>query len=119
MPARQKNTSRKNPYCVKPAEAGEGFYNGAFTSREIRDLAGLESQALDDEINMLRVSTRRVFEMANGVQELQQSIDALRALGMAATRLSVLLRSQSEVQQQATQAIQCALNEVLQEMKLT
>jgi len=119
MPTRQGTNRHKEPRSGKPAEAGEGFYNGSFTPREIQDLTGLEAQALDNEINMLRVSTRRVFELAKGVQELQQSIDALRALGMAATRLSVLLRSQSEVQQQATHAIQCALNEVLQEMKLT
>ena len=118
MPIRQKTNSRKDPGSGKPADTGEGFYHSSFTPREVEDLAGLDAQALDDEINMLRVSTRRVFEIAKGVQELQQSIDALRALGMAATRLSVLLRSQTEVQQQANQAIQSALNEVLQEMKL-
>jgi len=119
MPSNRKS-SRSNPPNPEASAgvSGEGFYSGAFSPREMRDLADLEPLGLDDEISMLRVSTRLVFELANGVEDLEQSIDALRALGMAATRLSSLLRSQRDLHQQANQAIQTALHEVLQEMKL-
>lgn len=119
MPARGKDTSRKNPRSPQPDTSQSGFYNGFFTPLEKRGLSELDSLALDAEINMLRVSTRRVFELTQGIAELGQAIEALRALGLAATRLSSLLRSQRDLQQQASQAIQQALQEVLQEMNLS
>ena len=119
MPARGKDTNRKSPPAPQTTDSEAGFYNGCFTPIEKRDLAQLDALALDAEINMLRVSTRRVFELTQGVAELGQAIEALRVLGLAATRLSSLLRSQRDLQQQASQAIQQALQEVLEEMNLS
>jgi hypothetical protein len=107
---RDENQSPNNP---------GGFYDGSFTNIERSDLAGIDRGALDEEIDMLRVSTRRVFELANGELDLGQSIETLRALGLAATRLSSLLRSRRELQQSASQAIQQALHEVIEEMNLS
>lgn len=108
--ARDEKHSPNNP---------SGFYDGSFTKIERSDLAGIDRGTLDEEIDMLRVSTRRVFELANGSLDLGQAMEALRTLGLAATRLSSLLRSRRELQQSASQAIQQALYEVIEEMNLS
>ena len=119
MTSRGKPSNRVNPTETQPRQKSGGFYNRSFTNCERDDLAHLDRGALDEEIDMLRVSARRVFELANGSLDLGQAIEALRALGLAATRLSSLLRSRRELQQSASQAIQQALTEVIEEMNLS
>ena|SRR3990170_6589152 len=55
------------------------------------------TEGLDDEILMLREITRRVFKLADGVEQLDQAISLLGALGIASTRLANLLKAQKSL----------------------
>lgn len=81
-----------------------GFYSTNFKAGELSDLEMLEDSGLDSEINMLRVASRRLFTLVfkddflfsdDKDLHLQAVIDSLGALGLAATRVSTLLRSKS------------------------
>ena len=73
-----------------------GFYSRRYKPTELRDLDTILADGLDDEISLLRVIIRRVFEFANDVeeQELSTWTNALNTLGAASTRLAGLLRTQ-------------------------
>lgn len=72
---------------------------------------------MEDEIAMLRVATRRTFELAGGAQDIDQAIKALGAMGLASIRMSRLLKAQKELGDcdQALSALEIALNDVLKE----
>jgi len=83
---------------------------------------GLEAADLLAEVAMLRSLIRRLFESALGEDSTGGLIGVLRALGVASTRLAVLLRTQRLLvggqESQAIQVIQEALTDVLSEMQL-
>ena len=66
---------------------------------------------------MLRIATRRTFELTNQADDIDQTIKALGALGLASIRTSRLLKSQKDLGDgdQALEIISAALNEVLKE----
>lgn len=94
-----------------------GFYSSLFKPLEAKDLENILSTGLEDEIAMLRVATRRAFELANDADDIDQMIKALGALGLASIRTSRLLKAQKELGDgdQALDAISTAINEVLKE----
>ena len=95
-----------------------GFYSEQFKNGEVTDLDALISEGLTDEINMLRVITRRVMELANDVEKLDTAVEVLGALGLAATRLAGLLKIQKILgtdDGEVTAAISEALTEILKE----
>jgi 2-hydroxychromene-2-carboxylate isomerase len=102
----------------------QGFYGRSFQESELADLITQEDldPGLRDEIDMLRVMTRRLFELANGIDDPQECIDTLRALGLASTRLAALLKTQDALAKnrpsEALEAIQSAIGEVLKEKGL-
>lgn len=70
---------------------------------------------LDEEIKMLKTITRRVFELADGVEELGQAVSLLGALGTASTRLANLLKAQKSLggeQDPVMAALTDALDEI-------
>jgi hypothetical protein len=69
-----------------------GFYSRRFSDMERLDLEALMEDGLDSEIAMLRVATRRVFDLANGVESLEKASELLGTLSMAAGKLSGMLR---------------------------
>lgn len=76
-----------------------GFYSRQFRPQEISDLDSILMGNLDDEINMFRVVTRRVYDLANEKkvpkeQELDHWIAAMETLGRACIRQGNLLRTQ-------------------------
>jgi hypothetical protein len=71
---------------------------------------------LDDEIRMLRTITRRVFQLADGVEELEQAISLLGALGIASTRLANLLKAQKSLGN-GQDAVMTALSEALEKVR--
>lgn len=75
------------------------------------------SSSLEQEITMLRIATRRTFELTNQADDIDQAIKALGALGLASIRTSRLLKSQKELGDgtQTLELISAALNEVLKE----
>ena len=76
-----------------------GFYSKRFQPLEIQDLDTALGDGLEDEIALLRVIIRRVFEYADDddKQTLDQWSKTLNTLGAASTRLAALIRTQQVV----------------------
>ena len=72
--------------------------------------------SLDDEILMLRTITRRVYELADGVEELDQAVSLLGALGIASTRLANLLKAQKSLGNEQD-GVMTALSEALEKVR--
>ncbi len=72
-----------------------GFYSRRFKALELCDLVTVLQNNLDDEIALLRVMIRRVFETADSQAEtLADWESVLSTLGAASTRLAGLIRVQ-------------------------
>jgi len=75
-----------------------GFYSRRFRQVELEDLMNAQGGIMEDEVTLLRVSMRRVFEYAD-----EQNTDAetwgrtLHTLAAAASRLAYMLRTQREL----------------------
>jgi hypothetical protein len=113
-----KNSKRKRGAQPENINAlRHGFYSRLFKPYEAKEIEDILSTSLEDEIAMLRVATRRAFELANDADDINQMIKALGALGLAAIRTSRLLKAQKELGdgEQALDAISTAINEVLEE----
>jgi hypothetical protein len=99
-----------------------GFYAVKFKTVEISDLETAAQVGLEDEIGLLRVVIRRTLEMAGDVEELDEMIDVLGALGVAATRLAGLLRTQHLISgtkdSGLSATISQALADVVKELRL-
>ena len=99
-----------------------GFYRRYFESLEAGDLDAMLGEGLQDEIDLLRVVTRRVMKLSRGVENLDEAITVLGALGVASTRLAGLLKTQKvlggEKTDEVTAALNQALNDVIKEMGL-
>lgn len=121
MPTASTNTARKRGAQPGNLNAlSHGFYSRAFQTGELSDLDAQLTQGLQDEITMLRVVTRRVLALANDQHDLATATAALGALGIAATRLAGLLKTQRLLGQdgsESTRAIADALSAVLHEFK--
>ena len=75
-----------------------GFYSHRFRNIELSDLDSALSDGLVDEIALLRVIIRRVFEYADsGDQDLDAWTQTLNTLGAASTRLAGLIRTQQVI----------------------
>jgi hypothetical protein len=97
-----------------------GFYSRRFDKLETSDLDIALLDGLDDEIAMLRVVIRRVFNYTHSVdQNLDTWSTALSTLGSAATRLAHLLRTQKLLggaDKDMSSALSQALSEVTKEL---
>ena len=76
-----------------------GFYSKRYRPLELSDLDTALGDGLEDEIALLRVIIRRVFEYADedDKQTLDQWSRTLNTLGAASTRLAALIRTQQVV----------------------
>lgn len=94
-----------------------GIYSKRTIPIDAKDRESLLSTSLDDEIKMLRTATLWIFQLATQVEDIDQAIKALGALGLASIRTSRLLKTQKELGNgdQALFVISAAINEVLQE----
>lgn len=88
----KRGAPRGNTNAVK-----HGYYSRLFKPLEANDLEAILRDGLEDEIAMLRVITRRVFELTDNEENIENSIKTLSALGMAATRLARLLEAQKSL----------------------
>jgi hypothetical protein len=96
-----------------------GFYAQAFRAGELADLDAILTEGLQDEITMLRVATRRVIEFISDFETPKEATATLGALGLAATRLATLLRTQKILDGSETNtaiALSQALGEVVKEL---
>ncbi len=74
-----------------------GFYSRLYRSAENNDLAENQASDLGHEIKLLRVMIRRTMELADGIDDLREATRVLDALGVAASRLSSLLKTQKSL----------------------
>ena len=104
-----------------------GFYSDRFKKGEIDDLEAVAQaqNGVQDEIILMRVLIRRVFEQATCQAEessddpkndLETWSNALNALGAASTRLAGLLRVQQVLTSGSSNEILNALSTALKEV---
>jgi hypothetical protein len=93
-----------------------GFYSQRFSPLELRDLDIALTDGLDDEIALLRVTIRRVFDLASAEGENYDIwFKALATLGLASTRLAGLVRTQKLIKGD-TSSVASALSQALGEV---
>jgi hypothetical protein len=97
-----------------------GFYSHRFSPLELRNLDTALADGLDDEIALLRVTIRRVFDLATEEGEDSETwFKALSTLGLASTRLAGLVRTQKLIKgdnSSVASALSQALGEVCDEL---
>jgi hypothetical protein len=96
-----------------------GFYAQAFRAGELADLDAILTEGLANEITMLRIATRRVIDFISDFETPKEATATLGALGLAATRLATLLRTQKFLEGSETNtaaALSTALAEVVKEL---
>ena len=57
-----------------------GFYSRLFSNQEQLDIETHGQDGLDSEIAMLRIVTRRVFDLSSGVEDLETAFKLLALL---------------------------------------
>jgi hypothetical protein len=105
----------KTSASTKTLQAEAGFYARQMRQAEANDLAAARQPGLLDEIAMLRIAMRRTMEQARDIDNLDQQVEVLRALGMAAGRLAMLVRTHVLVSGQKKSAIDALLEQALDE----
>ena len=112
--ARSRGGQPGNSNAVK-----HGFYSRKFRDLESEDLETALREGLGDEIALMRVMIRRVFDFANdNAADLEGWTGTLSALGAASTRLAGMLRTQKLLgggDSEALTALSQALGEVTRE----
>ena len=98
MPGRKKSTIPSRKQGAQPGNHNafkHGFYAKKYFPLELSDLSTALGDGLTDEIALLRVIIRRVFDYANDheSQSLETWSGSLNTLGAACTRLAGLLRT--------------------------
>ena len=71
-----------------------GFYASRFTPTDRQDLEDYDFTGLVDEVILLRVYIRRIIEQSANLTKLEDSLTVLRALSIASTTITRLLRTQ-------------------------
>lgn len=99
-----------------------GLYSRRFTQEETSDLAAAldTTTTLDHEIAMLRVATRRIFDLASAEElDIETGVQVLNALGGAAVRVSSLLQAEQRLKgnvSDISDALSQALSAVTREL---
>ena len=79
---------------------------------------GMKTYLEQEEIEMMRVVTRRLLKMARGCKDIGELITVLNTLGMASTRLAGLMRTQKFLggnRDRFDEFVDRAIEEVLEE----
>ena len=100
-----------------------GFYARHFRGNEFDDLetTRVNADKLDDEIALVRVAARRVFERLEATLDAETQVVLLDALGAASGRVASLLKTRKFLTGDAggmDAALEQVLVEVAQELKL-
>jgi len=98
------------------------LYKRSFRQEEITALESQPPQDLQSEIDLLRVTMRRTFEQIGEDTDLENMAKTLRSLGLTASRLSNLVRLQSELHgddSDIASGIHDALREAMKGWKIT
>jgi hypothetical protein len=92
-----------------------GFYSKTFAPAEDRDIDAIRQISLDSEIDMLRVSIRRIFELTAGVSDPLQAVRYVHVLTRAVTSLDHLVIRQHALHNTRTD-LDDSLREALDEL---
>ena len=99
-----------------------GFYSRRFTASEAEDLEARLCEGISDEVAMLRVVVRRLFDASSDDdQDLEKLMTTINTLGMAAIRIGSLLRLQHMLgakEDDTTSVINQALKDIAKELRL-
>ncbi len=88
-PRRRRGAPLRNLNALK-----HGFYARKYRASDLEDLADCKFTGLKEEMTMLRVYMRSVIEQSSNASSLEESIDVLRVLAMAAASLTRMARTQ-------------------------
>lgn len=97
-----------------------GFYAVNFRPDEVNGLEEVKQNSLEDEIKLLRVSIRRLFELASKKETIEEWTVAIEAIGVASVRLAGLLKTNQLInggRSGLSDALAVALNEVTRDWK--
>jgi hypothetical protein len=99
-----------------------GFYSRRFTASEAEDLEARLCEGITDEVAMMRVVVRRLFDVSSDEdQDLEKLMATLNTLGMAAIRIGSLLRLEYLLggkESDTASVISQALTDIAKELKL-
>ena len=88
-PRRRRGAPLRNLNALK-----HGFYARRYRQADLEDLADCKFTGLKEEMTMLRVFMRGVIEQSSSVGSLEESIEVLRVLAVAAASLTRMARTQ-------------------------
>ncbi len=111
----QKKFKKKGAQPGNQEAIQHGLYSNKFHPSEIQLLESALADNLTDEIAMLRVVLRRLFELSAEEQDVGKLIKSVSTLGAAATRLAGLMRTQSLIQGSGASSMD-VLSEALKEV---
>lgn len=127
MSNKPNGTTRRRALRQRGAQPGNlnalkhGFYSETFRAGENEHLENAEiAEGLQDEITMMRVITRRVLQLAQGTEDLDEAMHLLNTMGMAAIRLASLLRIQKLLganEDKVGQALTAMLTDAIEKIK--
>ena len=117
VPRRKRGGQPGNTNALK-----HGFYSRRFNKIETQDLESSNLDDLSGEIALLRVFTRRVFELAQDVDDLDRAVHLLSVFSLSVGKLSSAQRTRAFLRSlghdETAQAIQQALAEIAVELSL-
>ena len=126
MAAKPKGKTKRGGQPGNTNAVRHGFYSRKFQDLEVEDLGQVKG-GLQDEIAMLRVSIRRVFERATELgdefadkgpgSELFALSQLLTTLGIATTRLAHMLRTQKFLDGGSDDPLEDLVGKVLDDLK--
>lgn len=121
MPPDQPPPGAPPPRKSRPSKNGSpkpGFYAHRFRQAEASDLAQSSERGLEDEIQLLKVIIRRVFELAEDESQdnLENWIKVLSACANAMARQSTLLKAQSQLNGESRETVAQAISQAIAEV---
>lgn len=124
----EKKTRKRGAQPGNTNALKHGFYSRRFTAGDFEDLEARLSEGVSDEIAMLRVIVRRMFNAALESsaadprdQDLEQLAATINTLSIAAIRIGNLLKLQRMLgteENDTSQVISQALADIAIELKL-
>ncbi|MEN6571572.1 MAG: hypothetical protein ABFD24_07015 [Anaerolineaceae bacterium] len=111
MTKRKKGAQPGNTNAVK-----YGFYTRRLPARDVDGLDETTVASLKDEIEVMRIFSRKVAELGSDVDDLDEAKDLLRVLSLSTSSINRLVRTNSRMPEPSqAELLQQALAELEQE----
>jgi len=85
------------------------------STAERLDLESLSQDGLNSEIAMLRILTRRIFDLSTGVEDLETAFKLLALLSMASGRIAAMQRAKVHLASNQPDELKTIINEAIDE----